>query len=287
MGIQSVGIITKPGKNEIAAVVKELVEWLHVRGVTVVFDHETGELLGRAEDGVGRSEIPAKVDMIVVLGGDGTMLAVARVMTDKEVPILGVNFGDLGFLTELTLNELFPTLDQVFANEYSTDSRILLEVEVVRAGAVVSQHQALNDAVINKGAMARIIDLFVSVDDQMFSRYKADGLIISTPTGSTAYSLAAGGPIIYPNMEAFVITPICPHTLTNRPIVIPDRSVIRVEIRPGAESIFLTMDGQVGLALREHDHIIARKSNRRVHLIKPGNKSYFDVLREKLKWGER
>jgi NAD+ kinase len=287
MGIQSVGIITKPRKKEIAAVVKELVAWLRARGVTVVFDHETGELLGRAEEGVGRSEIPAKVDMIVVLGGDGTMLAVARVMNDKEVPILGVNFGDLGFLTELTLNELFPTLEQVFANAYSTDSRILLEVEVVRAGEVISRHQALNDAVINKGAMARMIDLFVWVDDQMLTPYKADGLIISTPTGSTAYSLAAGGPIIYPNMEAFVITPICPHTLTNRPIVIPDRSVIRVEIKPGGESIFLTMDGQVGLALREHDHIVARKSNRRVHLIKPGKKSYFDVLREKLKWGER
>jgi NAD+ kinase len=141
--------------------------------------------------------------------------------------------------------------------------------------------------VINKGAMARIIDFAVSVDNQLLSLYKSDGLIVSTPTGSTAYSLAAGGPIIFPSMEAFVITPICPHTLTNRPIVIPDKSVVRIEIRPGGESTFLTVDGQVGLALREHDEVIVRKSNRRVHLIKPGQKSYFDVLREKLKWGER
>jgi NAD+ kinase len=236
---------------------------------------------------VGRNEIPERVDLLIVLGGDGTMLAVARIMNEREVPILGVNFGNLGFLTELTLEELFPTLELVFENRHSTDSRMLLEVEVSRAGEVISRHQALNDAVINKGAMARIIDFAVKVDDQLLSQYKADGLIVSTPTGSTAYSLAAGGPIVFPSMEAFVITPICPHTLTNRPIVIPDRSVVRIEIGPVGESTFLTMDGQVGLALHAHDSVIARKSNRRVILIRPGNKSYFDVLREKLKWGER
>lgn len=287
MKIQSVGIITKPRKKEIAGVVQQLVSWLENRKVTIIFDHETGELLNRTKEGVGRNEIPGCVDLIVVLGGDGTMLAVARVMNEKEVPILGVNFGNLGFLTELTLDELFPTLEQVFENRHSTDTRILLEAEVVRAGEVISRHQALNDSVINKGAMARIIDFAVYVDNQLLSLYKSDGLIVSTPTGSTAYSLAAGGPIIFPSMKAFVITPICPHTLTNRPIVIPDQSVIRIEIQPGGESTFLTMDGQVGLSLREHDQVIIRKSIRRVHLIKPGQKNYFDVLREKLKWGER
>lgn len=287
MQIRTVGIITKPRKKEIVAVLQQLIEWLERRKVSILFDHETCELLDRGNVGVGRNEIPDKVDLIIVLGGDGTMLAVARVMNEREVPILGVNFGHLGFLTEHTLEELFPTLELVFDNRHSTDARILLEVEVIRSGEVISRHQALNDAVINKGAMARIIDFAVKVDNQLLSEYKADGLIVSTPTGSTAYSLAAGGPIIFPTMEAFVITPICPHTLTNRPIVIPDRSVVRVEIGRGGESTFLTMDGQVGLALREHDYVIARKSKRRFILVRPRQKSYFDVLREKLKWGER
>ena len=287
MRIQTIGIITKPRKKEIAGVVQNLIEWLAQRQVKVLFDHETAELLGRVGEGVGRNEIPEAADLIVVLGGDGTMLAVARVMNDKNVPILGVNFGDLGFLTALTLDELFPALEEVFENRHRTEARILLDAEVVRAGEVISRHRALNDAVINKGAMARIIDFSVWVDNQLLSRYKSDGLIVSTPTGSTAYCLAAGGPIIFPNMEAFVITPICPHTLTNRPIVIPDQSVVQIEIQSGGESTFLTMDGQVGLALREHDHVIVRKSKRCVYLIESGHKSYFDVLREKLKWGQR
>ncbi len=287
MKIQTVGIITKPRKREIVSVVEELIQWLEKRRVKIVFDHETADLLGKSGGGVARNEIPELVDLIIVLGGDGTMLAVARVMNEKEVPILGVNFGNLGFLTELTLNELFPTLEQVFENRHRMDSRILLAVEVVRTGEVISRHQALNDAVINKGAMARMIDFTVFVDNQLLSLYKSDGLIVSTPTGSTAYSLAAGGPIVYPSMEAFVITPICPHTLTNRPIVIPDHSVVQIEIRPGGESTFLTVDGQVGLGLHELDRIVISKSTRKVHLIQPGLKSYFDVLREKLKWGER
>lgn len=287
MNIQTVGIITKPRKKEIVSVVKQLISWLEERKVGILFDQESGELIGRAKDGVARNEIPEKVDLIIVLGGDGTMLAVARLVNEKEVPILGVNFGNLGFLTEITLDELFPTLELVFENRHRTDSRIMLQVEVTRSGETIARHRALNDAVINKGTMARMIDFVVFVDDQLLSLYKSDGLIISTPTGSTAYSLAAGGPIIFPSMDAFVITPICPHTLTNRPIVIPDQSVVRVEIRPGGESMFLTVDGQVGLALREQDQVVLRKSNRCLHLVKPRDKSYFDVLREKLKWGER
>lgn len=287
MQIRTVGIITKPRKKEIAGVVQELILWLEQHKVGVVFDHETGELLTPVAVGVARNEIPKQVDLIVVLGGDGTMLAVARVMNDKEVPIIGVNFGNLGFLTELALDELFPTLELVFANRHATDSRILLDVQVIRAGEVISRHQALNDAVINKGAMARIIDFSVWVDNQLLSQYKSDGLIVSSPTGSTAYSLAAGGPIIFPSMEAFVVTPICPHTLTNRPIVIPDSSHVKVDIGSGGESTFLTVDGQVGLGLRAHDEVVVRKSQRRVQLVKPGKKSYFDILRGKLKWGER
>ncbi|MDD5544412.1 MAG: NAD(+)/NADH kinase [Acidobacteriia bacterium] len=287
MPIQSVGIITKPRQREIAKVVRELTAWLAKRNVQIVFDRETGDLIGRPEEGTLRDEIPHRVDLIVVLGGDGTLLAVARLVNEREVPILGVNFGKLGFLTELTIEELFPTLESVFENRHMTDPRMMLEVEVHRAGEVIAHHRALNDAVINKGAMARIIDFAVYVDDLLLSLYKSDGLIVSTPTGSTAYSLAAGGPIIYPSLDAFVITPICAHTLSDRPIVISDNAIIRIEIRPETESTFLTTDGQVGVALRESDQVIIRKSQRRVHLIKPRDKSYFDVLREKLKWGER
>lgn len=287
MPIKKIGIISKPRKSEVREIVPVLVQWLRERQVEVYIDKETGAILESREKGLTRNEMPAQVDLVIVLGGDGTLLATARALNRKPVPILAVNLGGLGFLTVITREELYPTLEQVLAGNFRTERRVQIEGEMVRADEVLATFLALNDVVLNKGAIARILDFDVVVDGQFVSSYKSDGLIVSTPTGSTAYSLAAGGPVIVPTVGAFIVTPICAHTLTNRPLVLPDSVTIEVALKTQRESAYLTVDGQVGIAARSDDIVRLKKASSFVELIQPNQKNYFEILRQKLKWGER
>ncbi len=287
MPVTRVGIISKPRKTEIREIVPPLLRWLDERHIEACVDKETGALLEKGERCLTRNEMPAHVDLLIVLGGDGTLLATARALNRKPVPILAVNLGGLGFLTVITLDELYPTLDQVLAGNCQTERRVQIEGEMARADEVIASFLALNDVVLNKGAIARILDFDVTVDGLFISTYKADGLIVSTPTGSTAYSLAAGGPVVAPTVNAFIITPICAHTLSNRPIVLPDTVEIEVTLKTEREAAYLTVDGQVGIAARSEDAVHMRRASSVVELIQSPQKNYFEVLRQKLKWGER
>jgi NAD+ kinase len=259
--------------------------WLHDRGIAVRMDEQTASYSGVA--GLPRDEVPEGCDLVVVLGGDGTLLSAARAIGKREIPLFAVNFGGLGFLTAITVDELYPELQRAFCGEHRIAKRKLLNVEVVRGGEVVAAYEALNDAVISKSSIARMIDLEAYVDDQFVCDYKADGLIICTPTGSTAYSLSAGGPIIFPSVPAICLTPICPHMLTNRPVIVSETSVIRVVSRGPDEGVYLTIDGQVGNPIAEGDALMCRSSRDSLLLVRPPHMRFFDVLRAKLKWGER
>ena len=283
--IRTVGIVSKPGVAAAGDIVPKLVTWLHNRGIAVRLDEQTALYTGVA--GLPREQVPEGCDMVVVLGGDGTLLSAARAIGKREIPLFAVNLGGLGFLTAITVDELYPELQRAFSGEHRIAKRKLLNVEVVRGGEVVAAYEALNDAVLSKSSIARMIDLEAYVDDQFVCAYKADGLILATPTGSTAYSLSAGGPIIFPAVPAICLTPICPHMLTNRPVLVPETSVIRVISRAPDESVFLTIDGQVGNPIREGDTVVCRSSDYALHLVRPPRMMFFDVLRQKLKWGER
>ena len=287
MSITRVGIISKPQKTEIREIVPSLLEWLRDRNIEAFIDKETGAIMQTSERCLTRNEMPGHVDLLVVLGGDGTLLATARALNGRPVPILAVNLGGLGFLTEVTREELFPTLEMILACEHCVDRRVQIEGELVRADEVITSFLALNDVVLNKGAIARILDFEVRVDGQLVSNYKSDGLIVSTPTGSTGYSLSADGPIITPAVEAFLITPICAHTLTHRPLVIPDSVKIEIVVKSQREAAYLTVDGQVGIAAHSEDLVRLKKAASCVELVRPLSKEYFEILREKLKWGER
>jgi len=287
MPIKKIGIISKPKKVEIREVVPPLLGWLRKRNVEVFIDKETGAIVESSEKSLTRNEMPAQVDMLVVLGGDGTLLAAARALNRRPVPILAVNLGGLGFLTVITREELYPTLEMVLAGNFRTERRVQIEGELVRADEVISSFLALNDVVLNKGAIARILDFDVLVDGKFISTYKSDGLIVSTPTGSTAYSLAAGGPIVVPSVEAFIVTPICAHTLTHRPLVLPNTATIEVAVKSQREAAYLTADGQVGITAHSEDLVRLKKAPSYVELIQPPHMGYFDILRQKLKWGER
>lgn len=285
--MKRVGIIAKVHTPNIQAILRELHQWLTERGIEVLFDQRTGRILENVEDISPKIKIPTLVDLIIVLGGDGTLLSVARLIGDSEVPILGINLGSLGFLTEVTLDEMYLSLEQIFRHEFSVTQRLLLNACVSREEEHIAEYSALNDVVITKSALARIVDLQICINGQDVTTYKADGLIIGTPTGSTAYNLAAGGPIVHPCMQALIMTPICPHTLTNRPVVLPDDSVIRITLKSENEDVFLTLDGQVGFALRYQDTVQVEKAHHMIRLIQPPKRSYFEILRTKLKWGER
>ena len=285
--IRSVGIVSRPRRTDIDCVVPPLLDWLAKRGITAVLDQETAACLPAGNAGQPREELPSSADMLIVLGGDGTLLAAARLMSVRNIPILPVNLGGLGFLTSVTLDDLYPVLEQAIRGEARYSERVMLESRVIREGQTFHHARALNDAVLNKAALARIVDLQLHVDGEFVCNYKADGLIISTPTGSTAYSLAAGGPVVYPIVSAFIITPICPHTLTNRPLVIRDTARIEVEFQGGEAPIYLTLDGQVGVELAPGDRVVLAALPERLRLVRPQQKSYFSVLRDKLKWGER
>ncbi|MCZ6905280.1 MAG: NAD(+)/NADH kinase [Acidobacteria bacterium] len=285
MSIRTIGIISKPKKEEIRQVVPPLIRWLEERKVKALIDQETGSMLDRANQGIGRNALSSQVDMILVLGGDGTLLAAARVIDKKKIPILAINLGALGFLTGTALEEMYTSLEDVLAGKAKRQRRAQMQADVIRAGETISHFRALNDVVLNKAAIARILDFDVLIDGGYAASYRADGLIFSTPTGSTAYSLAAGGPVVEPSVDALLITPICAHTLSNRPLVVPDSVTIEATIKTPRESVFLTVDGQVGVALRTDDTVRVSKSEYSVELIVPPRQTYFDVLRQKLKWG--
>jgi len=280
-----VGIVAKPRKPA-HEVVKGLLAWLKEKDHEAVLDEDTAALV-EMDSPHKKSEIPSLSDLVVVLGGDGTLLSVARLVGERDVPILAVNLGSLGFLTEVTLDELFPVLERVLEEDYTLDERTMLEAYVHRQGERIAQYRVLNDVVIHKGTLARIIELETYINDYYLTTYRADGLIISTPTGSTAYSLAAGGPIIHPSLPAIILNPICPFTLSQRPLVVPDNlGQVTVTLLTENEDVFLTLDGQLGFALRFKDKVEIRKAPYTIKLIRSPYRNYFEVLRAKLKWGE-
>lgn len=284
--IGTVGLIVKPETPEAEVLVPQVVALLESRGVRVRLDGVAAKYLPGSQ-GLNRDEVPDGCDLVVVMGGDGTLLSAARAIRGREIPLLAINLGGLGFLTAISTAEVMPELERALRNEHRVAKRRLLESVVERDGEVIARYEALNDCVITAASLARMIDLDAFVDEQFVCRYKADGLIVSTPTGSTAYSLSAGGPIIFPSVAALCLTPICPHTLTNRPVLVSDASVIRIRTHAARGQSYLTIDGQVGRPLEEGDQIRCRMSEKALHLIRPPRMKYFDVLRAKLKWGER
>jgi NAD+ kinase len=290
--VRRVGVLAKANLREAVSHLLDIAEWLRARNVQVVFENATAALLPTSADRlvVDRAALAADVDMVLVLGGDGTLIGMADNIGEaaSHVPILGVNFGGLGFLTEVTLPELYPSLEAAVAGEALVEERMMLRGTMTREGRILSQQVVLNDAVITKAALSRMIFLSVWVGEEFVTRVKADGLIIATPTGSTAYNLAAGGPIVQPSVDAMLLTPIAPHTLTNRPIAIPATSVVRVQPTiDGRDDVFVTFDGQEGFQLQAGDELTVRRADDTLRLIKPTTRSYFEVLRTKLKWGER
>ena len=285
--MKRIGIVAKTDRDEAKDVVAGLLQWCIARDCVPVLDKETAGLCPDAAVATTRKpDLPAQVDVLLVLGGDGTLLSMARLVGDLGVPILGVNLGGLGFLAALTVDELYPALESLLRDELVIEERMMLVATVSRQGERLSQYAALNDMVITKSAMSRIIRLEVAVDGEVATGYRADGLIISTPTGSTAYCLSAGGPIVYPTMDAVVLTPICSHTLTNRPIVLP--ASLRIEVTLATDQdVMLTADGQVGFALKPWDTVEIRRASARTRLLRFPQKHFFSVLRTKLKWGER
>jgi len=284
--IKVIGIMSKPGIPHASSIVPKLVEWLNARGMEARLD-ESSAIYMDDTDGLPRDEVPQGAQLVIVLGGDGTLLAAARAVAGREIPLLPVNLGGLGFLTAITLDQLYAELERAFEGEQRVVPRSMLHGDLVRRGQVVKSYEALNDIVISKTQFARMIDLEAYVDSQYVSTFKADGLIVATPTGSTAYSLSAGGPIVFPAVRALCITPVCPHTLTNRPVLVPDTSAIELISHAADHEAFLTVDGQVGEPLLNDDHVVCRTSEHRVLLVRPPKMFFFDVLRQKLKWGER
>lgn len=283
---QTIGILSRPRREQLSVVVPPLLRWLESRGIKAVLDEETTAVLPSGSKGQARSKVADASQLLLVLGGDGTMLAAARLAAPRQIPILPINMGSLGFLTSFTLDELYPALEETLAGHSSISQRVMLQAELVRASSVMETQSALNDVVIHKGALARMIQLELSINSDFVCRYRADGLIVSSPTGSTAYSLSAGGPIVHPAVEAFIITPICPHMLTDRPLVVRDYCCLEVKMNGDAESVYLTLDGQRGVPLQSTDILRVTRAKEQLQLIQPPKKPYFEILRNKLKWGE-
>jgi NAD+ kinase len=288
--IKRIGIVLKPHQPDALKTMCELTIWLAERGITLIGGAEIErerieQQTGCAVEQVEPEKIAACADLVLVLGGDGTMIAAARLMGDAEVPVLGVNYGGLGYLAEFRIEEVYEALESILAGNYRLDKRVMLAVELMRGDQTVTRNRVLNDVVINKSALARIIEIEAYLNQQFVNSFRADGLIVSTPTGSTAYNLSAGGPVIFPSMNAVVITPICPFTLSNRPIVVPDDAVIELRLKTDQEDVALTLDGQVGFPLKVDDRVVIHKSQTTFNLVQPTNRNYFDVLRDKLRWG--
>ena len=292
VSVSRLGIVAKSHLRDAAPHLIEIAAWLEARGIVPVFEDATAALLHASPNRrtADKQTLATDVDMVLVLGGDGTLLGIADSIGEAGslIPILGVNFGSLGFLTEVTLPELYPSLEAAVTGHARVEERLMLHSTTLRAGATFARHIVLNDVVITKGARSRMIDLSVWVGEEFVTRVKADGLIVATPTGSTAYNLAAGGPIVQPSVDALVVTPIAPHTLTNRPIVIQAASAVRVQpLMDDHDEVFVTFDGQAGLQLQSDDEIRVCRADQPLRLIRPSTRSHFEVLRQKLKWGER
>ena len=281
--IQKVAVVAKRVSREALLAASEVAHWLSRRGIDVDIDEAVAERQGNSA--LGRFDPSTKYDLVLVLGGDGTLLSVAR-EDDVQSPLLGVNLGYLGFLTDVRRNELYPALMEVLAGKFDLEKRALLDVNLERKGGDSEIYRVLNDAVINKSALARIIELTLDVDGKRVTTYRSDGLIISTPTGSTAYNLSADGPILTPSLPVVVLTPICPHTISMRPIVVSDSSTIVVGLQTGKEEVYLTLDGQEGTKIAAGDRVTIRRSDVEVELVKVTGRTFFDNLRDKLRWGE-
>jgi NAD+ kinase len=281
-----IGITGRTHKKETFEIIRELSDWLEKRDVKVYVEKEFGAIINHPNS-IPYAELPESVDMVLVFGGDGTLLRVSRLVSKYGIPILGVNLGRLGFLTEITIDELYPMMEYVLSGKYEIEKREMLYATIHRWGEWIGNYVVLNDVVINKGAVARVIDLAIYVNASHITTFKADGIILSTPTGSTAYSLSAGGPIVYPTLPLTIITPICPHTLTDRPFVVSNEATIRVRVLTDTPDVYLTLDGQVGVNLMMDDIVEVKKADISVKLIKSPFRDYFTVLKTKLKWGEK
>jgi len=285
-GSKSVAIISKPAKPELAQILPPLFDWFARHEYKVVIDRETA-VYARGPELVDREQLGSRpLDFVVVLGGDGTLLSTSRAVARAAIPVLGVNLGSLGFLTEVPLAELYDALEEVDQKRASVESRALVQCQLMREGNCLLKYAALNDVIVNKSAIARLNDYDLYIDKVLVTEYKADGLIVSTPTGSTAYSMAAGGPILTPSVDAFVITPVSPHSLTHRPLVVRDSVEIEIVVKTGADTAYLSVDGQVGMPVRDGDRVVCRKSEYKVQLLRI-RRAFFEVLRTKLKWGQR
>ncbi|MGI8654423.1 MAG: NAD(+)/NADH kinase [Pyrinomonadaceae bacterium] len=289
--IRRVGVVVKPAQPEALQMLCELVVWLKDRNLTLVGEPHIERARIEAETAcvieIEESErLSESVDLFVVLGGDGTMIRAARLVGEHDIPVLGINYGSLGYLAEFRTDELFPALESILAGDYRLDERVMLDVEVIHDDEQRVRGRVLNDVVINKSALARIIEIEARLNNQFVNAFRADGLIVSTPTGSTAYNLSAGGPVVYPSMEAIVITPICPFTLSNRPLVVPDSAIIELCIKTQKEEVAITLDGQTGFPLEVGDRVLIKKSSTTFKIVQPVNRNYFEVLRDKLCWGK-
>jgi NAD+ kinase len=283
---KTAAIISRPDRPEVAQILPGLLTWLAEHGYKVIIDVETASYIA-GQDVVPRAQMSSKpLDLAVVLGGDGTLLSAARVTAAIDVPLLGVNLGSLGFLTEVPLQSLYSMLDAIAQGRATVEHRSLMEVQLLREDTVRGSYLVFNDAVVNKTALARLNTYDLYIDKAFVASYRADGMIVATPTGSTAYSLSAGGPVLMPTVKAFVITPVAPHSLTHRPLVVPDSVEIEILLRSEEEVAYLSLDGQPGLDLRDGDRVRCRLSEHQVNLFRTGS-DFFHVLRTKLKWGER
>ena len=290
--ITRVGVVAKSRLQVAAPHLSDVEKWLQEHGAEAIFETATAALMPPSPTRrvAEKASLVSEVGLVLVLGGDGTLLSMADCIARAglNVPILGVNFGSLGFLTEVTLPELYPSLEAALAGRAPIEERLTLRATIARSTDAPSTEVAVNDVVINKGARSRLIDLSISVGDGLVTTVRADGLIVATPTGSTAYNLAAGGPIVQPSVDALVLTPIAPHTLTNRPLVIPSSSTVRVKpMMEERDEVFVTFDGQVGCELHAGDEINICRASQPMRLVRPATRSYFEVLREKLNWGKR
>lgn len=283
---KSAGIVSKPDKPELASVVSELLGWLGSHHYQVVIDRETSAYVSGL-NAVDREQFSARtLSFVIVLGGDGTLLSASRAVAKSGVPVLGVNLGSLGFLTDVRLEDLYPTLEEIDAGKCYWEARSMVHCEVLRKGSLVARYEALNDIVVGKGTISRLNHCDVFIDGAFVSSYQADSLIVSTPTGSTAYSLAAGGPILMPSVGALIVNPVSPHSFTHRSLVVPDTSKVDLVVRTGQEEAYLSVDGQVGMPMYDGDRVQCCKSEHQVKLLRTHG-TFFDVLRAKLKWGQR
>jgi NAD+ kinase len=293
MAFSRIGLVARQDLHGAAGVLAEVAGWLQARDLQVVFDTDTSVIASAPSSWpiATRDDLPKHVDLVVVLGGDGTLLGMANRIANAaaDIPILGINFGSLGFLTEVTLEEIHEALSAVLDGSAPIEPRMMLRGQVLRAGAIADDRLALNDIVVNRGSMSRIVDMSIAAGGEFVAHVRADGLIVTTPTGSTAYNLAAGGPIVHPDVDAIVLTPIAPHTLTYRPIVLP--ASLDVRIKPvfdgGSDELYATFDGQHGVPLDAGDEVVVTRASQRLKLVRASARTYFDVLRQKLKWGQR